>query len=837
MTRITDLALRRPRLVLAIWLVVTVAMTINGTRLEGHIAPTSIEVPGTRSQAAQDLADREIGSRGQAPILLQGPAADVRAQAGRLATALRTDRRNTVISAFDPTAPPQLRPPARGDVAAATILVERPTDETFGPEVIDAIRPVVAAEVQAPVRASVTGFSVIGSSISEESVSNAHTAEKLAVPILLLILLCVFRSPLAAAIPAVLGGATVASALGVADVVAQLRDVTDVATPLASMMGLALGVDYSLLMVSRFREARTRGLDVPDAAALAARTSGRTVVVAGATILATMAVALLLAPGTFLQSAAIGAGSAAIVGVFSALTAVPAALVLVGAHLDRWRIGPPPNPDAPRWTGLADVVLRRPVLAGLAGLAVLVALAIPGVGLDAGPPDVRVLPADAVARTDTERVVGALGPGWSAPLDAYAVDRTGRLKTAAGQRALGRLRSELVADRDTALVLGPRIVGRTAIVTIVPRSGPNEPTTAALYDRTRGRMRAFAAATQTETAVGGVAAQLTDYRRAFNARLPWLVLALSVVAFFVLVLVLRAIVLPLISVLLNALVVAASFGVLALLSTGTDPILGGAGFADALSLLALLALVFGLSLDYQVFILTRIREGWLASGRVDAAVRSAIIRTGPVVMGAAAIMSGVFAAFMTVPLQTIRQTGAGLVATVLLAASAVCLVALPAAMRLAGQWTFWLPRWLDRVLPHIDLEGTEERRPELAWPTTGPFALALRTRREEDRVHATLRMGTGLAGPGGVAHGAVLPCAVEQLFATLVEDRDRAVITQEVTIAHRAPARAGRELQLAAWCEANGGARLHVRATVHDGTLLVAEAQATLLALAGVRPR
>ncbi|MCW3040897.1 MAG: hypothetical protein JWM31_2802, partial [Solirubrobacterales bacterium] len=302
MTRLTGWALRRPRTVLLVWLVATVALAVNGTRLEGHIAPTSIEVPGTPSQAAQDLADREIGARGQAPILLQGPAAAVDAQATRLAAALRREGRNTVISSRDRGAPPALQPRGGG----AVILVERPTDESFGPEVADAVRTVVRAQVRPPVRASISGFSVIGGAISEESVSNAHDAEKLAAPILLLVLLFVFRTPLAAAIPAVLGGATVASALGVADLVARLRDVTDVATPLASMMGLALGVDYSLLMVSRFREARGRGLEVPEAAALAARTSGRTVLVAGGTLAATMVVAVLLAPGTFLQSAAIG---------------------------------------------------------------------------------------------------------------------------------------------------------------------------------------------------------------------------------------------------------------------------------------------------------------------------------------------------------------------------------------------------------------------------------------------------------------------------------------------------------------------------------------------------
>ncbi|UTI63789.1 MMPL family transporter [Paraconexibacter antarcticus] len=840
--RVTGWALRRPRLTLAVWLLVTVALAVNGTRLEGHIAPTSIEVPGTASQRAQDLADREIGSRGQAPILLQGPQGAVEAQARGLAAALRGDRRNTVLTSLDPGAPPQLRPAGGG----AVLLVERPTDESFGPEVGDAVRRVVRAEVHPPVRASVSGFSVIGGAISERSVSDAHSAEIIAVPILLVVLLLVFRSPLAAGIPALLGGATVASALGVADIVAQLRDVTDVATPLASMMGLALGVDYSLLMVSRFREARRRGRDVDAAAALAARTSGRTVVIAGATILATMAVAVVLAPGTFLQSAAIGAAAAALVAMAAALTAVPATLVLIGRHLDRWRIGPAARSDEAGWGRLAGLVLRRPALAALPAIAVLGALAVPGVGLDVGPPDVRVLPAGAPARTATERVVRALGQGWTAPLQAYAVDRSGRLRTPAGQTALSRLRAALIADRDAALVLGPRIVRRTAVLTVVPRSGPNDPATARLYDRTRARMRTFAAATGSRTAVGGVAAQLTDYRRAFQARLPVLVLALSAVALIALVLVLRALLLPLIAVLLNAAVVAASFGVLALLSTGKSPLLGGAGFADALSLLALVALVFGLSLDYQVFILTRLREGWDSSGRVDVAVRSAIVRTGPVVMGAAAIMSGVFLAFMTAPLQTIRQTGTGLVATVLLAASAVCLLAIPAALRIAGPAAFWLPDWLDRILPRIDLEGDQDdaagapaARPAHPSATPGrppvmtsPPELALGLHLDGQVLRGALTIEGPLVGDGGVARTAVLACATDELIGAFAALPGTRAFTRTVITHHTAPARAERTLQLAAWCESDDGVRLSVRATVHDGALPVAETHATLFRVA-----
>lgn len=836
MTALTTFALRRPRVVLVAWLLATVALAVNGGRLESDIAPTSVTVPGTDAQAAQRLLEREIGNRGQVPILLEGPSAEVRAQADRLTNALRRDTRNTVLSSVDPGAPPQLRPVGGG----VLVLVERPTGETFGPATADAVRKVVRAQIVPPVHASLTGFSAIGGAISEASVSQAHSAELLAFPILLIVLLLVFRSPLAAAIPALLGGATVASALGLADLVARTRDVTDVCPPIASMMGLALGVDYSLLIVSRFREARRNGLEVPDAATLAARTSGRTVVVAGGTLLVTMAVAILLAPGTFLQSAAIGAAAASVVAVASALTAVPAALVLVGRHLERFRFGPPPRDDGGIWGRLADVLMRRPIITALPAVAVLAALAIPGVGLDSGPPDVRVLPPETQVRIDTEHVARALGPGWSGTLELIAVDRAGTLITPRGKLAVEGLQRRLAADPDVVLAL-PRTIGRTAVITVVPRSGPNAPDTARLYDRTRALMRGFAATTGADTAVGGVAAQLTDYRRAFNARLPWLVVALSAVAFLAFVVILRAIVLPLISVLLNVLVVAGSFGVLALVSTGPDPLLGGAGFADALSLLALLALIFGLSLDYQVFILTRLREGWTETADVGAAIRSAITRTGPVIMGAAAIMTGVFAAFATPDLQTIRQTGAGLVATVLLAGSAVCLVAVPSAMRLAGRWSFWLPGWLARVVPDVDLEGhggalapgplhhpPHVALPKLHFERGGGEHAAVGN---PEIVH--LRLGPEHEGAPGHAAGSVLPCVLDRVFTEIAVDGDRTVraVTLTSQVQHRAPLRLGRDLRIEARCVGRRGTGRRLEAIVHDGPFTVARATATIYVL------
>jgi putative drug exporter of the RND superfamily len=698
MIRVTAWSVRRPWRALAVWALVTVSLAALGSQLPGHLASTSIEVPGSSSARAGEVDRRAFGARSEVPVLLTGPPSQVAKQ--RLALTAALD----ALPAVRASAVPGRHLPRSGDGARQSQLViaRVPSVQSFDGEAAERVRRVVDRTVTPPVVASVTGFSAIGGAVSEESVAAAHDAELIAIPILLIVLLLVFRSPVAAGIPALLGLATVASAYGLVDLVARSRDITDVATPLTSMLGLALGVDYALLMVSRFREFLADGLSVTDAALSSGQSSGRTVVFAGATLLLTMITAMLLSPGSFLLSAAVGVSAAGIMGMFGALLAVPAMLVLLGTNIDRLRIGGPSRSGG-GWARYADAVQRRPIPATAAALVVLLALAPAALGLDTGPPDVRTLPSDTRARLDTEATARAIGPGWIAPARILAAPGPqGRPPSPA---AVDQLRQELRSDPAVQAVLGPER-GRDGVLalTVIPKRAANDPETDALLRTLRARARE-APAEAGQVSVGGVAAQLGDYRRVLSARLPVLIAALSVVALLALIVVLRALVVPLISIVLNLITVTASLGVLALLSTGEDPLLGGAGFADILALFGMFAIVFALSLDYQVFILARMRESFDHTGRLDLAITQSIDATGRVITGAAAIMGGVFLAFMATKLQTVRQPGAGLVTAVLIDATLVRLVLLPATMRLAGRWCFWLPAWLDRRLPRLALEG------------------------------------------------------------------------------------------------------------------------------------
>jgi putative drug exporter of the RND superfamily len=257
----------------------------------------------------------------------------------------------------------------------------------------------------------------------------------------------------------------------------------------------------------------------------------------------------------------------------------------------------------------------------------------------------------------------------------------------------------------TASLLDTDRGGDVGRVVIIPDIPVNDPRTAALVDDVREMTRDFGEREGLDTAVGGVAAQLVDYDRVTSERIPRLVVAISLVTYLGLVAILRSLLLPLVAVALNLLTVAAAFGVLTLLFVGSDPLLGGAGALDVISVAAIFAIAFALSIDYQVFLLTRTREAYVRTRSNEAAIGFGVDRTGGVVTGAAAIMISVFLAFGMSDFVVVRQFGIGLAVAVLLDATIVRLVLLPALIRLLGSGTWWMPRWLGARLPNLDVDA------------------------------------------------------------------------------------------------------------------------------------
>lgn len=710
------------------------ALIVPGLGVAGHLSTTSADVPGTKAYVADAAGARAFGRTTTVPILLTGPPTAVRSEADRLTLALRRDDpRRTVVSPFDPALgrqAPALPAALRPAPGRAAILVVAPTRVSIDGRAGRAIEAVTTRVVRPPVRAHVSGFSLIGGEFTRESQHATHRGEVFAIPALLIVLLLVFRSVVAAALPLILGIATVITATGGVALLARLTPLTEASTAMTSMLGLAVGVDYSLLIVSRFREERRRQPDVARAALASTRTAGRTVLFAGGALTVVAVAAAALSRSSTLTGCAAGSIFSAGFGMAGALTAMPALLVLIGPGLDRWQLGTA-GARRSRMTELALFAQRRPLLASLPAIVAMGLLLPSALGLPGGSPDPRTLPPGNAARNTATYVSMHLGPGWLTP---FAVDLSGPrgLLDSGGYLAerrawLDRVRRDpevltVFGDENpggrpgagplTPLTVADRGPQRTTRFFVVARQPASAASSVALLGRLRQGGAQLTRGTGAQVRVGGLGAQLPDSQQALTRFVPVIILALALMSLLALTVILRAPVLALVSTVLNLATIGAALGVLALLGTGPHPFLGGPGFVDLLSMMVTISIVFALSLDYQVFILARIREEWLHSGDEHAAVGVAIEHTARVVTGAAAIMAAVFLGVAIPELQTLRQIGVTLGAAVLIDATLVRCVLLPAIMRDLERWNFWLPAWLDRLLPTLDLEGTAaELRP------------------------------------------------------------------------------------------------------------------------------
>jgi RND superfamily putative drug exporter len=449
--------LRHPRRTLAVASLLIAVLVALGTGLDRRLSPSTIEISGTSVSRANAMLSESFGPTALFPILLRGPAAAIDRQGPALIRTLRLDPRVTALSPWGGGAVKQLRPAPR----CALILADFHADID---EAVDTTVPrlnrVLDASIHPPVRATQTGFATISKEIQDESIDAVERAELIALPILLVVLLLVFRSPIAALIPLGFGAISVLSSRGLLTILTHWFGVDALALTVCSMMGLALGVDYSLLMVSRFREELAAGADPIDAAWATRRTAGRTTVFAGSTLVLSMVVALFVVPGALLASLA---GTLALVVVLTVLVATlagPPTLVLFGANIDRWRIGSAQGAERSRLMIMVSAALRRPApVAALIGAVVLV-LAAPAIGLKTGPLSTTQLPHDDPVRLDTERISRSVGSGFEAPFVIVARAPDGTITEPDRLATLGRWQRRLAAIPGVQSVIGPAQVAR-----------------------------------------------------------------------------------------------------------------------------------------------------------------------------------------------------------------------------------------------------------------------------------------------------------------------------------------------------------------------------------------
>jgi RND superfamily putative drug exporter len=440
------------------WGVAIAILAALGTGITGRLAPMSLEVPGTPSSRAEAMLRAKFGNTIPIAILLRGPPTQLDSQGQRLVAALRGIPQVQVISPWDEgNTMSSLRP----NPGAAFVLVNyiRPTSDAMA--VVPDTEAVIARTVKQPVHTYLTGVAVIGRALQEATMSDTLRAEMIALPVLILVLLLVFRSPVAAAVPLAMGGATVMAGHGLLWLASFLTPINSLGIAIAAMMSLALGVDYALLMVSRVRQELAEGWDHEAAVAIASKAAGRTIAAAGGTLALTMLAASAVATPGLLGPVAIGVVISGLLSVALALSAMPALLRLLGPRLNRWEIRLPRSRREERCGGLgalAERLIAHPAITVPLILAGMLALAAPAGALRMGPPDAAELPASSPARQAVEMVEHTVGAGWSAPFVIVASARDGAITTPRRLQALMKWQETIARDPDVAAVLGPASV-------------------------------------------------------------------------------------------------------------------------------------------------------------------------------------------------------------------------------------------------------------------------------------------------------------------------------------------------------------------------------------------
>jgi uncharacterized membrane protein YdfJ with MMPL/SSD domain len=566
-----------------------------------------------------------------------------------------------------------------------------------------------------PVRTYVLGQGAVYSTFQDVTQRDLQSAETIGLPIVLVILLALFGAVVAAALPLVLGVVSVVITLAIVRLVASHAEISVYAESMVSMIGLGVAVDYSLFVLARFREELAAGAPREIAVVQAMRSSGRAVVFSGLTVLVSLGTVWIV-PVRAVQSMAAAAMLVVAVAVLSAATLLPALLHLLGPNVDRWRIpfiGTGDPSGGLFWNRMTGAVMRRPVTAFVAASVLLLVLASPVLALRTANTSLSELPrGEAVVRGSNvlEDAVTGPGQGVVGSLGVLATPKAG--STAASIRPLVvAVAARIGRDPD---VLGTRValqaVGRgIEIVAPLRIDAEGEQAVNGLVPRVRALVARSPLAARAQIAVGGDSGFQRDLNDEVGGDMPFVIVALLVLAYLVLVVMLRSLVLPLKAVLTNLVSIGASYGVLvAVFQWGWADWTGfhHIGTIGTLTPPLVLAITFGLSMDYEVFLLSRIRERYGVHGDTRRAVAEGVASSARLISSAALIMVAVFSAFVVTGVPAIKEIGLGLAVAIAVDATITRLVLVPSAMVLLGEANWYLPSWLERTLPQQAHEAT-----------------------------------------------------------------------------------------------------------------------------------
>jgi RND superfamily putative drug exporter len=734
MNRLAELLGRRRRWVVAAWVVIVALALPFAAKQTDHLTGGGFDVPGSQSQRVSESLQDEFGSQadGVSVLLKAGPEASA---ADRAAAVTRL--RASVAKVDELTLTPAAARQARRQLEQGGETIVPLRSDQSSDRLIDSAATLREDLDPGGAVAGVTPYLIgqptIWAGLQEISKEDLSKAEGSGFPIVALILLIVFGSLAAAALPLALGFVSVLVTGALIYFISLQMTMSVFVTNMASMIGIGVAIDYSLFILARYREEREAGLDKREARAKALSTSGLAVTFSGLAVIISLA-GLWMVDNQALRSMALGAMTVVAVSILTATTLLPALIAMLGDRvlpggvvgrverffkhtvLRRPETAPVKmsTPGASRfWANWTARVMAHPWTAVIGVSAVLLVLASPLLSLQTGTETLEQFPKGGDVRVGNELAAAETG-GGADPVQIVAGFSSA--PTAADRATVAGFVGELDATAGISSVAAPAYAANSVLIQATPSAASESDAAVALVERLRDNVVPSATLSRVASvSVGGETARSFDVRNQISGSMWKIILFVLALSFVVLMVMLRSLILPLKAVLMNLLSIGAAFGVLvAIFQWGwLDGFLGfeSQGALDTINVPLIFAVVFGLSMDYEVFLMSRIRERYMRHGDNERAVAEGLSSSARTISSAALIMTCVFAVFVLTGVPSIKELGLGCAVAIAIDATLVRLILVPAAMKLMGSWNWWMPSWLDRALPDLSFESGSEPEP------------------------------------------------------------------------------------------------------------------------------
>jgi RND superfamily putative drug exporter len=711
--------------VLGVWLVI-VAATVGISTTVGKPTSNNLTLPGTGSTEAQELLEDNLPKQanGTNPVVME--AGQGRLDQGANAKAVEATVRSLqaaphVSSVISPLAPQGAAALSKdGQIGYASVSLNVSASDLTTSEA-EAVIEAESPAVEAGLDVATGGY--LGQQVSKPATESSELIGLIAAVI---ILLFAFGTAAAMSLPIVTAMVGLATGLSAIGLLGHTIDVPTVGPTLGTMLGLGVGIDYALFIVTRHRGFMEQGHDVAESAARAVATAGGAVLFAGGTVVIAL-VSLAVAKIPLVSALGYSAAVVVLIAVCAAITLLPAVLAILGRRIDSLRVPflrQPAHDDRPHgWARWARAVGRRPWLAGGGAVLVLAALALPVLNLQLGQQDNGQMPKSTTTRQAYDLLTKGFGPGINGPF-LIAVDFGKQPASSPEDKRLLTLEQTIGKTNGVAAVSPATLdeSGGTAVFSVIPTTAPSGAATEDLVRKLRDSVIPGAVQGTTLNAyVGGQTAAYIDLADRISEKLPLVIAVVLLLSFLLLTIAFHSVVVPLTAGLMNLLSVGAAYGVLTFVfqeGHGAS-LIGLPGASPIVSFVPLLmfAILFGLSMDYQVFLLSRMQEHYRKTGDNHEAVVDGLAVSARVITSAALIMVAVYTSFILNGDPTVKQFGLGLAAAVAIDATIVRCLLVPATMVLLGDRNWWMPKWLDRIVPRVGIEGDEflrERDAELA---------------------------------------------------------------------------------------------------------------------------